>query len=66
VWLAAGLSIELMGLRETWNHHVFFDYLERWIAEEQTGVLDKKTMQPKAYKAFPNAFIKDMWAAYYK
>jgi len=63
-WIGEALAARLIGAKEYWAHDAFFDYVDRWVAEEQYGAVDRDTMQPKGYRAFNSDFIKAMWDTY--
>ena len=65
-WVAQALAARLLGLKESWGHDAFFDYVDRWVAEAADGTVDRKTLQPKSYDPYPGPgeFVKDMWQKY--
>jgi len=50
-WVGQALAARLTGMIECWNHPVFFEYVDRWIAEEGAG-------------AAGSAFVTAMWERY--
>jgi hypothetical protein len=34
VWVGQALAARLMGLKDSWNHDPFFDYVDRWMTEK--------------------------------
>jgi hypothetical protein len=50
-WVGQALAARLTGMVEGWNHPVYFDYVDRWIAEEGS-------------KATGHAFVTAMWDRY--
>ncbi len=71
-WVGQALAIQLMGAKSVWNHNAFFDYVDRWVTESQSGMVDQKTLKPKGYEAFPHGvgkdmcgdFVEQMWTMY--
>lgn len=71
-WVAQGLALRLMHAEPAWGHDAFFDYVDRWMYEndaafvktikEATGQDHNKdwARQGQAWDAFTN----DMWAKY--
>ena len=35
-WVGEALAIHLLGAESTWNHPAFFDYVDRWMTEDDT------------------------------
>ncbi len=35
-WVGEGLAMRLLGAKEFWNHDAFFDYVDRWMTEDDT------------------------------
>jgi len=65
-WIGQALTARLLGAKAHWNHDPFFDYVDRWVAEAQTGTVDQKTLRQTSYDPFSGAgdFAKAMWQAY--
>ena len=63
-WIGESLAARLIGAKEYWDRDVFFDYVDRWVAEAQDGAVDRETMKPTSYRAFPSDFIEAMWTTY--
>ncbi len=63
-WVAQALTARMLGVKDNWNHNPYFDYVDRWVLEAKTGMVDKKTMQPAGYNPFPSDFVKAMWETY--
>jgi len=69
-WVAQALSLRLMHAEQAWGHDAFFDYVDRWMYEddaafvkiikEQTG-RDHDKDWAKQGQAW-DAFVNDMWA----
>lgn len=49
-WVGTALAARLMGLKDAWDHDPFFDYVDRWMAEEVDGG-----------GGTSNAFVTEMW-----
>ncbi len=39
-WVAQALALRLMGAEKTWNHDAFFDYVDRWMYEDDTAFVE--------------------------
>ena len=63
-WVGSALTARLLGAKAYWNHDAFFDYVDRWVAEEKDGLVDGKTMERRGYRAAEPNFIRPMWDAY--
>ncbi len=71
-WVAQALSLRLMHAEEAWSHDAFFDYVDRWMCEDDTEFVkaikeatgqdhDKEwARQGQAW----DAFVNEMWARY--
>ena len=71
-WVAQALALRLMHAERTWDHDAFFDYVDRWMGENDAGFVktikeatgrdhDKEwARQGQAWDAFTN----EMWARY--
>jgi len=46
-WVGQALALRLMKLEKAWNHDAFFDYMDRWMNE------DDKPFRTEVGKAFP-------------
>ncbi len=69
-WVAQGLALRLMHAEKDWNHDAFFDYVDRWMYEDDVAFVktikeatgrdhDKEwARQGQAW----DAFINEMWA----
>jgi hypothetical protein len=43
-WVGEALAARMLGAQSTWNHPAFFDYVDRWMTEDDTqAVADIKT-----------------------
>jgi hypothetical protein len=79
-WVGEGLAMRLMGAQAFWNHDAFFDYIDRWMTEDDTkinatmaaqnvfGVPDwarqRQTRDFFAGNVSTPDFVDDMWAAF--
>jgi len=79
-WVGEGLAMRLMGAQAYWNHDAFFDYIDRWMTEDDTkfnatlaaqkifGVPDwarqRQTRDYFAGNVSTPDFVDDMWAAF--
>jgi hypothetical protein len=51
-WVGEALAVRLLGAQDTWNHPAFFDYVDRWMTEDDTqAVADIKTQSGFDYSA---------------
>lgn len=69
-WVAQALTLRLMHAEKAWNHDAFFDYVDRWMYEDDTAFVktirettgrdhDKEwARQGQAW----DAFVNEMWA----
>ena len=57
-WVGQALAARLMNARKHWNHDAYFDYVDRWMAE------DAEKASNVARSGGP--FVHAMWAAYRK
>lgn len=73
-WIGESLAARIMGVEKVWNHDAFFDYVDRWMTENDSGfiaiVKDKKGWDFSASwcrqgQCF-DAFVNEMWAKYRK
>lgn len=53
-WVAQALALRLMKLEDAWNHDAFFDYVDRWMFEDDTE--HRKVIN----EYFPNKALVDM------
>jgi hypothetical protein len=71
-WIGQGLAALIMNAKEYWNHDAFFDYIDRWMREddepyvaaiyEATG-LDYSRDWQRQGQAW-DQFVEEMWAEY--
>jgi hypothetical protein len=71
-WVGQALALRLMHAERAWNHDAFFDYVDRWMYEDDAGFVrtikaatgkdhDKDfSRQGQAW----DAFVNEMWAKY--
>ncbi|MBN1419000.1 MAG: hypothetical protein JXP34_09505 [Planctomycetes bacterium] len=69
-WVAQALALRLLGAEEAWGHDAFFDYVDRWMGEDDGAFVktikeatgrdhDKEwARQGQAW----DAFVNEMWA----
>lgn len=72
-WIGEALAARLIGVEKYWNHPAFFDYVKRWMTEEdtehietikeQTGV-DYNKSWAKQGQAW-DKFVENMWHKYW-
>jgi hypothetical protein len=71
-WVAQALALRLMHAEKAWNHDAFFDYVDRWMYEDDaTFVQTIKTATGRDHNAdwarqgqAWDAFVNEMWATY--
>jgi hypothetical protein len=71
-WVAQGLALRLMHAEPAWNHDAFFDYIDRWMYENDAEFVAK--IKADAGKDFHadfarqgkcwDDFVNEMWAKY--
>lgn len=71
-WVAQALALHLMKGERAWNHDAFFDYVDRWMYEEDTEFVN--TVKEATGQDFSpdwarqgqawDAFVNEMWAAH--
>jgi hypothetical protein len=72
--VAQGLALRLMHAEAAWNHDAFFDYVDRWMYEDDSEFVKKiKEATGKDHdKDFSrqgqawDAFVNEMWAKHRK
>lgn len=69
-WVAQGLALRLMHAEKAWSHDAFFDYVDRWMYEDDAAFVKRVAeatgqnhnadwaRQGQAW----DAFVNDMWA----
>ncbi len=69
-WVAQALALRLMGAEEAWAHDAFFDYVDRWMYEDDSEFVkaiaqatghDHDKSWARQGQAW-DAFVNDMWA----
>ena len=68
-WVGTALSARMMRAEEIWDHPAYFDYIDRWMTEDDSRqVADIKTHYSKAPKIRQGAtwseFVTEMWQTY--
>lgn len=74
-WIGTALATGIMHAEDLWNHDAFFDYVDRWMTEDDTEFLKEiKKYYPEdligrdigrlPQRTSGNAFIDEMWAKY--
>ena len=70
-WIAEGLAARLMKAMELWNHPAFFDYVDRWMTEDDTQMnkeiakARKKPIPDWTYqRSSRDAITDEMWKEY--
>jgi hypothetical protein len=72
-WVGEALAARLIGVEKIWGHPAFFDYVERWMTEDDTEFVEIIESQiGKSYRAAWarqgqawDPFVENMWRAYW-
>jgi hypothetical protein len=69
-WVGTALSAHILKAEELWNHDPYFDYVDRWMTEVDSGfLLEIKKQTGSDLSSQPQGvtwdkFVDDMWAKY--
>jgi hypothetical protein len=71
-WVGQALAARIMKAEKIWDHDAFFDYVDRWMEEDDTKAIEEiKTMRGWDYSANYlrqgqawDPFVNQMWAKY--
>jgi len=71
-WVGEALAARIMRAEKIWNHPAFFDYVDRWMAEDDTEAIEAiKEQTGQDYSADYarqrqawDPFVEEMWAKY--
>src|SRR5574340_742712 len=71
-WVGEALAIRLLDAQRIWDHDAFFDYVDRWMTEDDTAAIAEIKAQTCADFSADYArqgqawdpFVNEMWAAY--
>ncbi len=70
-FVGMALAARLMGAEELWDHAPFFDYVERWMTQEETEVHRQALLQYNidtsgwaGQGSSRSSFVDEMWAKY--
>jgi hypothetical protein len=71
-WVAEALSAHLLGAEKLWNHDAFFDYVDRWMTEDDSrAIAEIKQVKGWDYSASWerqrqtwDEFVQNMWEVY--
>jgi len=71
-WVAQALALRLMKAEDAWNHDAFFDYVDRWMYEDDTEFV--QTIKEETERDYSadwarqgqtwEEFVNDMWATH--
>jgi hypothetical protein len=72
-WVGEATAAKLLGMQNIWNHDAFFDYVERWMTEDDTAfvqIILQETGEDfsQSWAAQGQAwdsFVEEMWSAYW-
>jgi hypothetical protein len=64
-WVGQALAARILGAKADWNHDPFFDYVDRWMAEDAAGKANPApTEKVDPIAAAGGPFVHAMWQAY--
>jgi hypothetical protein len=75
-WVGQGLALRILGLEKQWNHDAFFDYVDRWMTEDDLPARqviskefgDKNLVNPEkgwCHEGYTGeAWVKEVWTRY--
>jgi hypothetical protein len=75
-WVGQALTARIMHAQKLWNHDAWFDYIDRWMTEDDTKFIEeiekqigKDDQYVNTFRANPqrqavDKFVDDMWAKY--
>jgi hypothetical protein len=66
-WVGTALAVRLLEAIEIWNHDAFFDYVDRWMAQEDPYSQNRGSQRrPRQEGSTYDPFVDAMWHAYRK
>lgn len=69
-WVGTALSARIMNAKSLWNHNAYFDYVDRWMTEDDTKFLAEikkqlgNDMSGQRQGKTWDKFVDDMWVQY--
>ncbi|MEK7408870.1 MAG: hypothetical protein AAB225_27720, partial [Acidobacteriota bacterium] len=71
-WVGQALAARILGAEDEWNHPAFFDYVDRWMTEDDSEAIQViKQVRGRDYSASWSRqrqtwdpFVQDMWDTY--
>ena len=69
-WVGSALAAHLMKAEKSWNHNAYFDYVDRWMTEDDTNALAEikkqlgANMSGNPQRQTWDPFVDEMWAKY--
>ena len=64
-WPAMVFAVQLMKAKALWNHDAFFDYVDRWMRQDDPYAQARgDSPRPKEEGKSQDAFVDEMWAAF--
>ena len=63
-WAGAALAARLMGAMDLWNHPAYFDYVDRWIKEQDAARNPEHNDYQHAHYCWGGEVVKKMWETY--
>jgi hypothetical protein len=65
-WTGTALAARYMKAIKPWGHDAFFDYIERWMREDDPYESARGTRRPRAETTTNDTFVTAMWKAHRK
>jgi len=63
-WVGEALAARLMRAMAVWNHDAFFDYVDRWMSDEDARLARERGVKDPPQGRAWDAFVNNMWEAY--
>ena len=71
-WVGTALAVHIMDAKKLWGHEAYFDYVDRWMTEDDTPYLAQikkelgSDLSSQPQRATWDKFVDDMWGEYRK
>jgi len=69
-WVGSALSAHLLNAKKVWNHDAYFDYVDRWMTEDDSLFLEEikrqtgSDLSSQPQRKTWDPFVDEMWAKY--
>ena len=69
-WVGTALAARIMNAKKMWDHDVYFDYVDRWMTEDDSAALAEikkqlgSDLSGQRQGVTWDKFVDDMWSAY--